>query len=230
VADIKGGSQQAIQVGSSLILDASNSFDRDMNPIIGNKSNLEGFGILFNDFKQSNFRYNNFLCYKAIISEKHTIKIDLFENMLNSKRTAKINEMVISYFNVSSFGYGYLIWDKKIDITLLGQLSYRSGSEMVILVDNTIYDFDNFAFFLYNSYGFSTGLDIEYFFTKNIALGTNIYYYNFPFETNKLSGSNVEITHPDFVKTYRPVSDFLNINFKLAYKFSFPKFKKKNNV
>lgn len=201
----------------------------------GNRSHFIGFGYGDGpiDFSWLSFytsfiklhNLNNYQAYKMIFNEKHVLKLSCFENYTYPNKTIGANETFALYNKVSGLGYGYLTKLFGINFTLLGQICQREGGELVWL--DSPYDFDKIAYLYYDSYGASIGLDAEYFFTKNLALGVNFNYYNFAFEDAKLGGTFLTYTHPYLVQTYKPVTSFFIINIKLAYRFSFPTFKKK---
>jgi hypothetical protein len=202
----------------------------------GNRDVFNGIGWLQRwDFKREELWYpyqnlrrlnytNIYLSYKFILKEKHYFKLS--REVFSSDGKIQFNKTGIIGFHIdlTSFGYGYNLPTKKIKTTLFLQVNKRTGLEVVKIGYDGYHTLK--ADLNYNSYGISTGAELEYFFTKNLGLGANIYYYYFPNETNKLEGKDVQYVDKMIIDSYKPINDFFLINFKLAYKFSFPKFKK----
>lgn len=206
----------------------------------GDRSELSGMGHayyysrrypdwdLYNIFKQF-WQYNTYLCYKAIINEKHLIKFSYETNAsgpVNFRTTPFIAD---NSFYMKSLGYGYIFTLKKFRFSLVSQISQRTGSESVIIDQGG--GFENYYIYTadlnYNSYGLGLGTECEYFFTKNLSIGANVYYFTFPFEEAKLHGDDLQYVDKSVIDNYKPITHFMNINFRLAYQFSFPSFKKK---
>jgi hypothetical protein len=86
------------------------------------------------------------------------------------------------YMYLKSIGYGYILPTKYINISILGHICHRTGIENVQFWNGNglyIHNYKN-AWLDYDSYGIKLGIDAEYFFNKNIGIGTNISYYCFP--------------------------------------------------
>jgi len=172
--------------------------------------------------------YNRYLSYKAILFERHILKISYEDN------GGEIDPFVPNFVGfwsyemyLKSIGYGYILPTKYINISLLGHICHRTGIENVQFYNGNwngqyIYNYLN-SWLRYNSYGVKLGIDAEYFLNKNIGIGTNISYYYFPNEEAKLYGNDIETINPNMQKTYKPIGEFVNINFKIAYRFSLPK-------
>lgn len=204
---------------------------------LGNRSQFTGIGWLQRwDFKRdellspyqtlNRLNYTNiYLAYKLILHEKHYLKLS--REVFGSEIYPELNKIGINGFHIEllSLGYGYSLPLKKIKTTLFVQVNKRTGMEGAKIGHDGYHSL--YADLKYDSYGMSLGTDLEYFFTKNFALGANIYYYYFPFETNKLAGENVQYVDKNIIDSYKPISNFFLINFKVAYKFSLPKFGKK---
>ncbi len=205
---------------------------------LGNRSQFTGIGWLQRwDFKRQELLYPNrifrtlnytniYLAYKLILHEKHCLKLS--REVFGSEIYPVLNKIGINGFHIEllSLGYGYSLPLKKIKTTLFAQVNKRIGLEGAQIGHDGYHGL--YADLKYDSYGMSLGTDLEYFFTKNFGLGANIYYYNFPFETNKLEGNDVQYVDKNIIDSYRPINDFFLINFKVAYKFSLPKFSKKH--
>lgn len=202
----------------------------------GNRSELSGLGNAYhnsNTYQQwylyENFKYfwrdNTYRSYKAIINEKHLIKFS-YEAYASNYINAGLYQtgIIAGGFEMKSLGYGYIIPFKKFRISLVGEISQRKGGELISFGYDGFHDY--LAHLDYNSYGVGLGVECEYFFTKNFSIGSNIYYFNFPFEDARPYGDDVQYVDKSIVDAYKPITDFFNINFRLAYKFSFPKFKK----
>jgi hypothetical protein len=204
---------------------------------LGNRSQFTGIGALQHwDFKRqelltpyltlNKLNYTNiYWAYKLIINEKHNIKFSrvlLVSDWLSPANNKGLIGFGIYMYNL---GYGYQLPFKKIKTTLFVQVNKRTGMEGAKIGHDGYHGY--YADLKYDSYGISLGTDLEYFFTKNFGLGANIYYYYFPFETNKLAGDDVQYVDKNIIDSYRPINDFFLINFKVAYKFSLPKFGKK---
>jgi hypothetical protein len=204
----------------------------------GNYSEFNGIGFLqIWDFKaiellniQKIFRrlnYTNlFYSYKIIINNKHCFKIN---KMVYNAYSGQLNNINIGFsdFDVEllNMGYGRNFNFKKINATMFLQLSQRTGTEYALLGFLSNHPLN--AELKYNSYGIALGTDFDFFITKNLGLGLNINYYNYPFETNKLEGDDVQYVDPSIIENYKPMQEFVFINFKLAYKFALPKFGKR---
>lgn len=202
----------------------------------GNRSELSGMGnayeksntykhwYLYENFKLF-WRDNTYRCYKAIINDKHLIKFS-YETNVSNYMTIKSNQGILgNFFYMKSLGYGYIIPFKKIHTSLIGQISERTGGETAIIGNSGYHAYK--ADLDYDSYGLGLGAECEYFFTKNFSIGANLYYHTFPFEDAKLYGEDVQYVDKSIIDAYKPITNFVNINFRLAYKFSFPSFKKK---
>lgn len=204
----------------------------------GNRSQFSGIGWLQRwDFKReelfspyqtlNRLNYTNiYFAYKLVINEKHYLKLS--REVFGSEIYPALNKIGITGFGIKliSLGYGYNLPLKKIKTTLFVQVNKRTGMEGAQIGHDGYHGF--WADLRYDSYGMSLGTDLEYFFTKNFGFGANIYYYSFPFETNKLEGLDVQYVDKTIIDSYKPISNFFLINFKVAYKFSLPKFGKKN--
>jgi len=206
----------------------------------GNYSEFNGIGFLqkwdFRAFELKNiyqiFRrlnYTNlFYSYKLIINNKHCFKIN---KMVYNSHSGRLPNIKIGfsgfYGEVLSLGYGRNFNYKKLNTTLFLQLSQRTGTEYALLGFLSNHPLN--AELKYNSYGIALGSDIDFFITKNLGLGVNINYYYFPNETNKLEGDDVQYVDPSIIENYKPLSEFIFLNFKIAYKFALPKFGKKKS-
>jgi len=204
----------------------------------GNRSQFTGIGWLQHwDFKReelltpyrtlNRLNYTNiYWAYKLMINEKHNIKFS--KVIFASDWLSPPNNKGLIGFGIYiySLGYGYQLPFKKIKTILFAQLNKRTGMEGAKIGHDGYHGY--YADLKYDSYGLSLGADLEYFFTKNFGFGANIYFYSFPFETNKLEGLDVQYVDKNIIDSYKPISNFFLINFKIAYKFSLPKFGKKD--
>ncbi len=197
-----------------------------------NRDVVSGIGYLIstgNKYEQTDrlkWNYNRYFGYKVIFFEKHIIKLCYEDN------GGDINPYIPTfvgfwgyYMYIKSIGYGYILPINKFNITIIGQLCNRTGVENVQFWNgngNYLYNYKN-ATLDYNSYGSKLGIDFEYFFTKNFAIGANFSYYYLSNDEAKLTGDDIETINPNLIKIYKPISEFVNINVKLAYRFSLPK-------
>ena len=186
------------------------------------RKNYSGFGI---DLSRKEGGRSSFFAYKLIINNKHIFKLATAECSSNDWNILYNNYALINtYSKILDFGYGYHIPIKKVNVTVFCNLSYRYGGNEFIQIYNPDIDWVTNN---YNSMGCSTNLDFEFFFTKNLAAGINLCYYMFPFESSKI---NIDANKVDgnIFNDFKPINNFFNITFKLAYKFNFSKFNKKN--
>jgi hypothetical protein len=193
-----------------------------------NSRSLNGTGYFYNS--GFNFTPNYYFGYKAIINEKHAIKLSIEKFISNSSYHdfPYLGIVGLSYYTLN-LGYGYTFPFKVFSVFLGGQLSYRyAGGEAAV------YGYRNptsqlsepvEAYLEYNSIGFSPNTEIEYSITKNFGLGVNLNLNYYPFENAKLKGDGTNEPDPMFVEIYKPNTLNFTTTFKLAYKFSFSKTK-----
>jgi hypothetical protein len=203
--------------------------------IFGNKNYFEfgntyahypnaGFGYTDISKRYVNYRkHNYFLGYTRIIKDKYILAIDFtsgFTPNNNYDSKSKVGEIISSNFKMCNLGLGKLFNFSRIQINPKIALSYRfSGMQW------TTFGYRNpgsglseplFAYLMYNSIGFSMGLDANYFFTKNLGIGIKATYNLYPFENAKLSSGNT-IDQPDrlLIETHKPLNQVVILNFKI---------------
>jgi hypothetical protein len=177
---------------------------------------------------------NYYFAYRLIYKNKHILKLS---NTYFEIRTTNVPFTAEKYklganSDIYSLGYGYKLPIEKVSISFFGVLNYRyKGGEAAIsnLFQNAYWSEASYAFLYYNSpWGFGTGVELEYFFTKHIGLGINTYFHAFPWESAQFESNNVGELFPEFLEKYQTNKFFVNSTIKLAYKFALPKFAKKS--
>jgi len=180
---------------------------------------------------------NFFLGYKFIIKNKHIIKLSssVFQATITSLKNNS-NDYKISFSsNFYSLGYGYKLPIKKVTLAIFGLLNYRKETGEGALVNyyqGQLLSEGTYAFLDYNSlWGFGTGFELEYFFSKNIGIGLNSFLNVFPnenasFYLDQLNGYKAS---NEFNSRNLPNSYFINSTMKLIYKFKLPSLYSKSN-
>lgn len=177
---------------------------------------------------------NYYLGYKLIYKNKQVIKLSntVFEVTIASQSTTKEAYKIGFASHFYSLGYGYRLDLKNASITFFGLLNYRYfGAEGAIVssyqdasISEGKYAFSDYA----SPWGFGTGIELEYFFTKNFGFGINTYLNAFPNENAQFTDNGLIMTQNfiEFNNKQKANTYFINSTFKLAYRFSLPKFGK----
>ncbi|MFA9212367.1 MAG: hypothetical protein ACEQSR_00780 [Candidatus Methylacidiphilales bacterium] len=186
----------------------------------GPRSVYDGIGI---NSARKRGGVSNYFAYKLILNNQHIFKVALLECSSSDAIVVNNNyQLSNTYSKIVELGYGYRVPVKYINTTIFGNLSYRyGGSESVTSNQQNLDWVEN----KYNSLGVSTQVDLEYFFTKNLGVGLNICYYFFPLESNNITDKGMLVNN-NIYHDFEPIKHFMNLNFKLAYKFSITKLKK----
>ncbi len=165
------------------------------------------------------FELFSYYSYKRFIAKRHYLNVTYQFGSFNaiSGFSGIIGQVTGKYYKSISFGYGYVILDKKISLSFINQISYRLGAETVIIgyYSNPNWLEPVFGDVNYNSLGLSTGIDVNYPIYKQISLGVNIFYNHF-FEYSKLN-ELARITYLYY--THAPNTDMINSNVKLCLRF-----------
>jgi len=192
---------------------------------LGKAPRLNGFGrVAYQQPSTFKIRPNLFLGVKGIVNNKHCVKISYsrFESsFVNFQETG----LYFVTYKMFGLGYGYKLPLKPLSITLSAMLQYRAGfynMEYVIFeYPHWEESFPKAATYLRtNIIGFSPGVDIDYFFTKNIGLGLSSNYNYFPSAKSEAGYASNYPPKLEDVASYKPIKEFVTLNFKLLYKFS----------
>lgn len=171
----------------------------------GPRSVYDGIGI---NSARKRGGVSNYIAYKLILNNQHVFKVASLECSSSDAVIVNNNyQLSNAYSKIIELGYGYRVPVKHINTTVFGNLSYRyGGSESVTSNQQNLDWVEN----KYNSLGVSTQVDLEYFF---------------PLESNKIT-ENGTLVNNNLYQDFEPIKHFMNLNFKLAYKFSITKLKK----
>ncbi len=177
------------------------------------RKDYSGFGIS-SSRKEGGTNYN--IAYKLTINNKHILKLAALQCSSNDISVFKNNYCYINAFSkIIELGYGYQVPIKQINFSVFGNLAYRYGGQETIQVFNPQIDWVTNK---YNSIGASSSLEAAYFFSKNLGVGINGAYYLFPFESNKISIDNTQLS-ANSLQDFDSIKHFLNLNLKIIYKF-----------
>jgi hypothetical protein len=204
--------------------------------IFGDKNYLEfghtyahypnaGFGCSTLFLTEVSFRRTNYyLAYNRLIKNKYMLGFDfLFSNTPNNNfefNLEDVGKIMMIGFKSYSLGFGKIYQFSKFQLIPKVALSHRYfGGQW------TVFGYRNpgaalsetlFATLDYNSIGFSTGVDANYFFTKNAGIGLKTSYHLYPFENAKLSAYGIDQPDPLIVATHKPLNNILLFHLKVV--------------
>lgn len=172
-------------------------------------------------------RHNYYFGYNRIINSKYLLGVNFISSLTpNTKEFSEIaiGEILGTDNKQLNFNFGYLFSYRKINIIPTAQISYRYGGSQSVIFGfrdpSGILTEPLFAHLEYNSVGGSIGIDINYFFSKNVGLGFKTSYNFYPFENAKLSaGESIDQPDPFLVETHKPLNQMLILNFKIVTRF-----------
>lgn len=198
-----------------------------MNYYSNYKRDFKGWG--YTAYVGFNLNSTYSLNYKCIIKDKHVIRFG-FSRYYSANEYPDYPQLGKVGFTLGnlSLGYGYMFAFKNLFVSAHGAVNYRyTGGEAAISAWSEDPNFKevNFVDLRYKApFGFGSGIELEYFFIKNLGIGINAYLNYFPFEDAKFRGYFDD--EKAFNSIYKPNDLYVTTTFKLAYKFSFPNFKK----
>jgi hypothetical protein len=203
-------------------LNAQNVIDK----IFGGNNTFD-FGVTFVDIRNgvgfNNFKLdpsNLYFSYSRIFKKHHRVSLNHFTFFSTFKDDMPLGKINGCAFRIVGTSYSYIIDFCKFSFAPYVGISYRYfGGETADYGywDPSTSSEPMTATVVYNSVGYDVGLDVNYFFIKNLGVGANLGYYSFPFEKGTLMDCwDINLVNPVMAETYKPSTRFIGLVFKLV--------------